>query len=109
LINTNIWFTGTTYALTNNFIMTSSGAIQDLTGIGVEFRIGDNVSNLVFYGASSLADASNGLTHCIFTIPSSAPSSIRTMLINIQLTLTNGTTRSTFRGTKQLYVINPLQ
>ena len=108
-LDTNVWFSLTTYVLTNNFIADTDGvSTQNLTGVGVDIRVGDVTTNLLFH-ATVASPASSGLFSCAFSIPTPSPVTIRTMLTNIQLTLTNNAgTRVTFSGSRQLQFVNPL-
>jgi len=109
LMDTNIWNTYVTYLLTNNYVVASDGvSTQDLTGLGIDIRVGDASTNVLYHGVATATPA-NGLFSCFFSVPTSSPNSIRIMASFIQLSLTNAAgTRVTFKGQKQLNVINPL-
>ena len=104
--DTNTWLTGVTYLLTNNIVM-SATTTQDLTGIGIEIRAGNNTVNSLFAG--TVVDAANGTFSCRFSFPSPNATTAQGMPVYLQLSLTNSTgTRVTYKGQKQFTVVNPL-
>ena len=107
-MDTNTWLTMTTYMLTNNIVMVNANTTQDLTGLGIEIRAGDNVTNRLFRGV--VLDGPNGRFSCPFMIPTTSPNSVRQILASVQLAITNSVgDRKIYRGQKQLTVVNPLQ
>ena len=101
----NIYMVGVPYVASNT-LYTSTGATQNLTSAGVEFRVGDLYSNLVFY--ATVVDATNGICVCTFTIPTVTPTLASVFQTAVQCTVTSGTMRVTYKGQKYLYVVNPL-
>ena len=109
LMDTNIWNTFVTYVLTDNLVLAVDGVSpQDLTGLGIDIRVGDASTNVLFHGVAT-ATPTNGLFSCSFSVPTSSPTAIRTMAAFIQLSLTNAAgVCVTFKGQRQINVVNPL-
>jgi hypothetical protein len=106
-VNTNVYLSDVTYRLTN-CIARNGVVTQDLTGCGIQIRVGDASTNRLFTG---WIENTNGTFGCDFTIPKPPPSTARSdiMTTSIQLTLTNGAIYVTDRELKQLYYANPLR
>jgi len=104
--DTNTWLSGVTYLLTNNIVM-SSTTTQDLTGLGIEIRAGNNIINSLFTG--TVVNADNGTFSCLFSFPSPNATTAQGMPVYLQLSITNGTgTRVTYKGQKRFVIVNPL-
>jgi hypothetical protein len=96
---------GATYCLSNT-VYSTAGVTQDLTSAGVEIRVGDLDSNLVFYATTT--DAANGKSWCNFTIPTATPTLKTPFQTSVQVSITSGAIRVIYPGQKYLTVINPL-
>lgn len=76
------YYKGSTVRLTNCTAYAASGAIQDLTGVGILVRIGDSATNLQATATAQIA--TNGTFSCTATIPGAGGSAMR-----VQIKLTN--------------------
>lgn len=76
------YYKGSTLRLTNCTAYAASGAIQNLTGLGILVRVGDSATNLLAIGAAQIA--TNGTFSCTAAIPATGGSAMR-----VQVKLTN--------------------
>lgn len=105
-VNTNTYLSGTSLLLTNCYALISNGTTQDLTGVSVVLRVGNEYTNFVYAG--TVADATSGSFWGLINIPSHAQLAVPVQVettVRLQCTLTNSTgTAFTYRGSKLLTV-----
>jgi hypothetical protein len=102
-VNTNVsYLAGSSLQLTNCLALISATSTQDLTGCGVQVRIGNNRTNVLYVG--NLQDASNGTWNALVTIPTSVSGECR-----IQVALTNGAIRFIYPGDKTINTRSALE
>lgn len=105
-VNTNTYLSGTSLLLTNCYALVSTGTTQDLTGVFIVLRVGNEHTNFVYSG--SVASAASGSFWGLVAIPSHAQLSVPVQIdttVRVQCTLTNSTgTAFTYRGSKLLTV-----
>lgn len=103
-INTNTYLSGTTLLFTNCVALVSAGVTQDLTGVSVLLRVGNETTNTLYVAT---ADSVTGFFWALLQIPTHAQLDVPVQLdatVRIQCTLTNATTTFTYRGSKLLTV-----
>jgi hypothetical protein len=108
----SVYLSGVTYRMTNNLVCGATTATtQDLSGLTITLRVGDEGTNRVFAGSSPLG--TNGLFNCDITFPpwtaSQSASAIGQGGIQLTLTDTNANVSVTYKARKLFYVLNPLQ
>jgi hypothetical protein len=112
----NTYLTGSQLLLTNCQALASSGAAQDLTGLGGYVKVGNSVTSLTYQITAQ--DATNGTFTAALTLPTAAQMSptnltYSTLLLfyttpvpdtylRLQLSLTNATTAFTYLGDRKL-------
>jgi hypothetical protein len=110
----NVYLSGVTYRLTNNLVCGATTATtQDLSGLTISLRVGDEGTNRVFSGLSPLG--TNGLFNADITFPpwtaSQSVAAIGQGGVQLTLTDTNVTPNVsvTYKARKLFYILNPLQ
>jgi hypothetical protein len=101
-INTNTYLSGTTLLFTNCNALVSTGVTQDLTGVSVLLRVGNETTNTLY---AATVDSGTGLFWALLYIPTHSQLDVPVQLdatVRIQCTLTNATTTFTYRGSKLL-------
>jgi hypothetical protein len=104
-INTNTYIAGTALLFSNCNAFVSAGTTQDLTGVAVVLRVGNEYTNFVY--SATVASAANGAFWGLINIPTFPQLNVPVQLtttVQIQCTLTNAATAFTYRGSKLLTV-----
>lgn len=104
--NTNVYLSGTTLLFTNCIAFTTGSSTQNLTGVSVVLRVGNEKTNFTY--SATTASAALGTFYGLVSLPShrdmGVPVEIETVL-RVQCTLTNAAgTSFTYRGSKLLTV-----
>lgn len=104
--NTNTYLSGTSLLLTNCYALISNGTTQDLTGVSIVLRVGNEYTNFVYSGA--VLEAAAGSFWGLISIPTHAQLAVPVQVettVRLQCTLTNSVgTAFTYRGSKLLTV-----
>lgn len=109
------YLSGVTYRLTNCVALISSiggtnNTPQDLTGLTVTVRVGDDTTNIAY--TATAQSGTNGLFDTDITFPAWTPGPTRSTVgqegIQLTITDTNTSVSITYRARKLFSIMNPL-